>query len=100
MCGVTSKSGDGLRLHPVCSPGNIDVVVNPAYALALHFHGLENLCADPATAIKCRSWGKITGDELLDEFFGFALYDELAKKIEQRYACRDDLIEVSIPIVD
>jgi hypothetical protein len=68
-------------------PGNIDVVVNPAYAKALHFYGLEKLCADPAAAIKCRSWSEIIGDELLEEYFGFARYEELAKKIEQRYSC-------------
>jgi|TARA_B110000914_G_scaffold46937_1_gene40027 hypothetical protein len=38
-------------------------------------------------------------DELLDEFVGFAPYDQLAIKIEQRYSGRVDRIEVSIPIV-
>ena len=71
----------------------------PAYALALHFYGLENLCADSAAAIKCQSRGKMIGDELLDEFVGFAPYDQLAIKIEQRYSGRVDRIEVSIPIV-
>ena len=65
----------------------------------MHFYGLEKLCADPAAAIKCRSWSEITGDELLEEYFGFARYEELAKKIEQRYSGRVDRIEVSFPIV-
>lgn len=32
MCGATTERADGLRLHPVFSPRNIDVVVNPAVA--------------------------------------------------------------------
>ena len=65
----------------------------------MHFYGLENLCADSAAAIKCQSRGKMIGDKLLDEFVGFAPYNQLAIKIEQRYSGRVDRIEVSIPIV-
>lgn len=66
----------------------------------MHFYGFENLCADPTAAIKSQFWGEMTGDELIDQFVGFARYDELAKKIEQRYSGVVDRIEVSTPSVD
>ena len=75
----------------------------PAYARAFNLYGLEELCADLASASKRQAWDQMAAmidDNLLDEFVVVARYDELAKTIEQRYAGLIDRIEVSIPIVN
>lgn len=75
----------------------------PAYARAFHLYGLEDLCADLASASKRQAWDQMAAmidDDLLEEFVIVARYDTLAKTIEQRYGGLIDRIEVSIPIGD
>ena len=75
----------------------------PAYARAFHLYGLEELCTDLATASKKQAWDQMAAmidDELLHQFVIVALYDDLAKTIEQRYAGLIDRIEVSIPVAN
>ncbi|MFT7219586.1 MAG: putative F420-dependent oxidoreductase [Candidatus Azotimanducaceae bacterium] len=75
----------------------------PAYSRAFHLYGLESLCADLASASKRQAWDQMAAmidDDLLEEFVIVARYDELAKKIAQRYAGLIDRIEVSIPVAN
>jgi probable F420-dependent oxidoreductase len=148
MSRVAAEVGDGVRLHPVCTPAYIERALmpamaphrragfevclkpliaaapndallaervqvarqrlafycsTPAYARAFAVYGLQDLCAEMAELSKSQRWGEMVAkvnDEVLNRFVIVSGYDDLARKIAERYGGMIDRIEVGLPLDD
>lgn len=154
MCALAGELGDGVRLHPVCTPAFIDQKVlpslaegaaragrdvdaievcmkpligtagtqgelerltatvrarvafylsTPSYRRTFDLHGWHDIARKASQLSREQRWDDLTGlvdDEMLHTVATIGTYDEIAVKLNERYADKVDRIEFSIPVRD
>lgn len=152
MCAVAGEVGDGIRLHPVCTPRFIDEQImpnlargaaragrdvdeveicmkpligtaatpeklesvvrsvrarvgfylsTPSYRSTFALHDWGDIAEHASTLSRAKKWEELPGlvsDEMLDTVATIGTFDEIASKLNDRYADRVDRVEFSIPV--
>lgn len=152
MCALAGEIGDGIRLHPVCTPRFIDEEVLPAvakgarrsnrvvdeievclkpligtapdaagltkvteivrarvafylstpsYRRTFELHGWGDAARQASELSRAQRWDEMSSlvhDEMLNTVATIGTFDEIAGKLNERYANRVDRLEFSIPV--
>ena len=73
----------------------------PSYRRAFAVHGWEHIAEQASVLSRAQRWEELPGlvdDELLHTIATVGTYDEIAAKLNERYADRVQRLEFSIPV--